>query len=54
VVSTSEIVVREGALGGRVLHLDLGPDRGGRIGHLDIERARLLGATATRKAALAG
>jgi protein phosphatase len=42
VVSTSEIVVRDSAAGGRVVHLDLGPDRGGRIGHLDIDRAALL------------
>jgi hypothetical protein len=43
VVSTSEIVVREAPTGGRVIHLDLGPDRGGRIGHLDIPREALVG-----------
>lgn len=41
VVSTTETVVREAPSGGRVLHLDLGPDRGGRIGHLDIPREKL-------------
>jgi hypothetical protein len=43
VVSTTETVVREAPTGGRVIHLDLGPDRGGRIGHLDIPREALLG-----------
>lgn len=42
VVSTSEVVVRHSAAGGRAVHLDLGPDRGGRIGYLDIEREALL------------
>lgn len=44
VVSTTETVVREAPTGGRVIHLDLGPDRGGRIGHLDIPREKLFAA----------
>jgi hypothetical protein len=46
VVSTDEVVVRAAPTGGRVVHLDLGPDRGGRIGHLDIPRESLLGSAA--------
>lgn len=42
VASTTEIVTRRSPLGGHVVHLDLGPDRGGRIGHLDLAREELL------------
>ena len=42
VVSTTEIVTRTSPQGGKVIHLDLGADRGGRIGYLDLSRDDLL------------
>jgi protein phosphatase len=37
VVSLSEIVTREGARGGRVVHLDTGIDRGGKLSSIDLK-----------------
>ena len=45
VASTAEVVTRNSPQGGRVLHLDLGPDRGGRIGFFDLGREDLLSGT---------
>jgi protein phosphatase len=51
VVSTTEIVTRRSPQGGQVIHLDLGADRGGRIGYLDIGREDLMADAARPEAA---
>ncbi len=43
VVSTTEIVRRQGALGGIVVHLDTGVDRGGMLSFVDLSRDELGG-----------
>lgn len=43
IVSTTEIVVRQGALGGRLVHLDTGAGRDGKLSFLDIPAHDLVG-----------